>query len=324
MDKTPPHHLYIHVPFCANKCPYCAFYSAAVAPDWDAYADGIIKSVARQPRCRVPTIFFGGGTPSLMPTDILAKILGAIGKHFLVADGAEITIECNPRSANLADYKALGITRISIGAQSFDDGHLRFLGRIHTAKQARLALDAALDAGFETSADFIYALPGQSVDDVARLCEEIKKIGLRHASLYEITPEANPKFSPSDSAADMWLEIGRQLRRYEISNYARPGHECRHNSGVWDGEPYIGLGAGAAGRLFDGENWFEQFSGAIKPMTARDRAIEKVITGLRTARGVKLAPDVLEVLKTPPSGERLALGESDMLILDSKLVDMVK
>ncbi|MCL2629778.1 MAG: coproporphyrinogen III oxidase family protein [Alphaproteobacteria bacterium] len=328
----PAHHLYIHVPFCVKKCPYCAFHSTVGAPDWSAYAANIINAIKQQPKCRIPTIFFGGGTPSLMPAKILSDILDAARSHFDVAGDAEITIEMNPGTA-FQDYKSIGVTRISVGAQSFDDKELEFLGRIHSAAEARRTIDAALNAGFDTSADFIYALPGQTTQDVAQLCAEIKRIGLKHASLYELTPEANAKFAPCEQNTEMFVEIGRRLRRYEVSNYAEPGHECRHNFGIWAGEPYIGLGPSAAGRLFDGTNWLEQSSGITKPLTARDRAIEKVITGLRTTRGVKLTNDVKEILnwnfieKNPilflQKRDSLVLNKQGLLILDGLLPKVI-
>ncbi|MDR0319806.1 MAG: coproporphyrinogen III oxidase family protein [Rickettsiales bacterium] len=379
MIKVPPHHLYIHVPFCERKCPYCAFHSSAEKPDWDKYAADIIAAISESPGCEVPTIFFGGGTPSLMPAATLEKILNAAHKHFTVSPDAEITIEMNPgtlefpsregvadlsaeaqrakgegRGGNqLSDYKSLGITRISVGAQSFNDGELRFLGRIHDAKQARETITAAQNAGFETSADFIYALPGQTVADVEKLCREIKSMGLTHASLYELTLEPGNKLPPCGGVGDevagggskteMWLSIGHILNRYEVSNYAQPGHECKHNSGIWAGEPYIGLGPSAAGRIFDGTNWYEQYTppSSLLPssfvlLPSHDRAVEKVITGLRTKRGVRLSPDVLEILNSPLAGkskkrelfrwgvDSLALSDSGLLILDSLLPDMIK
>ncbi|MDR2686058.1 MAG: coproporphyrinogen III oxidase family protein [Rickettsiales bacterium] len=369
MTKFPSHHLYIHTPFCAKKCPYCAFYSVATKPDWDEYAAGIIKAIGEQPKCAVPTIFFGGGTPSLMPPMVLERILSAIHKHFNVDPNAEITIEINPGtlkvpfagegvdgvagrgSGKLTDYKALGINRVSIGAQSFNDRDLQFLGRIHTAAEARQTIEAAQNLDFKVSADFIYALPGQTLTDIADLCAEIKKIGLKHASLYELTIEPGTpfatKFPPKgggaqgagwfdpDNRTDFFTEIGKHLRRYEVSNYAEPGFECQHNSGIWAGEPYIGLGAYAAGRLFDGNQWSEQLSGVLTPLSTRARAIEKVITGLRTIRGVELTNDVREILNfdyinANPSyfchipSATLTLTPQGLIILDFLLPYVIK
>lgn len=333
----PPHHLYIHVPFCAKKCNYCAFHSVATKPNWDKYAADIKTAIRQQPRCSVPTIFFGGGTPSLMPPAILEQILTAAHDHFDIDKNAEISLEMNPNSnAELNTLRALGISRISVGAQSFNDDELQFLGRIHSAKEARATITAAMNLGFNVSADFIYALPNQTLANIKNLCSEIQTIGLPHASLYELTIEPNTPFfnsvSASPLAAEMFIEIDSRLRRYEVSNYAKPGHECRHNSGIWAGDPYIGLGPAAAGRIFDGQNWTEQYSGALRPLSNRDRAIEMVITGLRTTLGVSLTPDILSVLNLDFikknneiyfDNSALSLTPAGLLILDSLLPDII-
>ncbi|MBD5389114.1 radical SAM family heme chaperone HemW [bacterium] len=348
---TVAHNLYIHVPFCASKCAYCAFYSVATSPDWDRYAAGIEGEVDHWARTlgrfSVPTIFFGGGTPSLMPTHILDRILTHIRAAFDVDADAEITLESNPGTldaARLDDIMRLGINRLSVGVQSFHDDELKFLGRRHSAADAQRLMDAAHARGLRVSADFIYGLPGHTADHVIALCREINKTGLRHCSLYELTIEPNtplgrmrPDMPDNDAMADMYLAISQNLTlpRYEVSNYAAPGDACRHNMNVWDGAPYIGLGRGAAGRVRMGDTWYDQMGhGArFEPITPRDRAVEKIITGLRTARGVALTPDVRDVLNgdrvatmsdyvyTTPDG-RLVATEKGILLLDNLLLEL--
>jgi len=241
-----------------------------------------------------------------MPGETFSKIIDAINRNFDLSQCAEITFEANPGTMNatrLAEFRAAGATRISIGVQSLHDAELEFLGRRHTAHDARQLIDAALASGMRLNADFIYGLPGQDAHAVEQMCHEINTIGLRHCSMYELTIEPGTPFGKmhlsmpdNDEMAQMYMAIADTLTlpRYEVSNYAAPGFECRHNQNVWDGDAYIGIGRGAAGRvLIDGE-WYEQ-TGAharFEKMSGRDRAIEKIITGLRTARGVRLSPDV--------------------------------
>jgi oxygen-independent coproporphyrinogen-3 oxidase len=163
-----PHNIYIHVPFCARQCTYCAFFKTIKDPDWDTYAAKTISEIKYWGgclgRCAVPTIFFGGGTPSLMPADVFGRIMDAVRKNFDVAPGAEITLESNPGTIDatrLDAFIAAGVNRLSIGVQSLDDSELKFLGRIHDADDARRLIHAAQDRGLNVSGDFIYALPGQ-------------------------------------------------------------------------------------------------------------------------------------------------------------------
>ena len=212
-----PHHLYIHVPFCASKCNYCAFYSVACdAPDWNNYAAQIIGEIKywaeRIGRAPMPTIFFGGGTPSLMPTDTFARIMDAVRENFDVAPDAETTLESNPGTIDagrLREFQRAGVNRLSVGVQSFDDDVLQFLGRRHSSADARRLIAYAADSGMRASGDFIYATPGQTVRDVENMCRGILDMGLRHASLYELSIEPGTPFAaqkiqsaPNDTAFD--------------------------------------------------------------------------------------------------------------------------
>lgn len=349
---TMPHNIYIHVPYCLSKCRYCAFFSTAcAAPDWDAYQKKIISEIeywgSYLGKLSVPTIFFGGGTPSLMNVATFDAIMTAIAKSFHIEPGAEVTLESNPGTLDatkINDFKTAGVNRLSVGVQSLNDDELRFLGRRHSALDARKILDAAANVGLHVSADFIYGLPGQNAQDTARMCEEINNLGLSHCSMYELTIESgtplaasNPEMPNNATMAKMYGTIQEKLRlpRYEVSNYAAPGFECAHNMNVWDGAPYIGIGRAAAGRIFFENKWYEQMGdGAMfAPISTHDRAVEKIITGMRTVRGVSLSEDVRDAINwdwvrangglvTECNG-RICTTNAGNLILDDILTNMV-
>jgi oxygen-independent coproporphyrinogen-3 oxidase len=299
-----PHNIYIHVPYCISKCNYCAFFSRAISPDWESYCNQICTEIdywfKKLGRIIVPTVFFGGGTPSLMPTNVFQKIIQHLNHNFDLSHCDEITVESNPGTITydkLQEFIANGMTRLSIGVQSFDDDELKFLGRKHDAQTAIKLIKDVQKSGIRVSADFIYGLPNHNVKSVINLCTQINDIGLQHASLYELTVEPNTPFGhmdlnmPSnDEMADMYLAIQNHLNlsRYEVSNYSAPNQQCQHNQNVWDGDAYIGLGNGAMGRVLINGDWFEQSGGDIKTtkIDTNTRATERIITGLRTTRGV--------------------------------------
>lgn len=351
---TIAHNIYIHVPFCVQKCKYCAFFSRACAnPDWDNYCDGIISEIrywfVQLGKISVPTVFFGGGTPSLMPSRVFAKIMEELCANFDIESNAEITVETNPATMDenkLGEFCAAGLNRLSVGAQSFDDDKLKFLGRIHSANDARKLIDIGLQRGLRVSADFIYGLPNDNVRDVIKTCNNINKIGLSHCSMYELTIEPETPFGkmnlqmpPNTEMAEMYLAIQDNLvmSRYEVSNYCVPGDECRHNANVWDGQPYIGIGYGAAGRVFMDGIWYEELGAhkMFQPITNETRAIERVITGMRTKRGVRLDGPVkkiidLEFAKSHPDmlmfvgDDRIAATDMGILVLDDLITNLVK
>ncbi len=351
--KNNPHNIYIHVPFCMSKCNYCAFFShACAAPDWEKYTSDICSEIVywaqKLGKIDVPTIFFGGGTPSLMPTKCFEQIINAIRNNFSLCADAEITLESNPGTLDkvrMGEFKDFGVNRLSVGVQSLNDDKLKFLGRRHNADDAIRLLDGAQNMGLRVSGDFIYGLPGENVDDVINTCKQINQLGLKHCSMYELTIEANTPFGrmnldmpDNDTMAHMYMAISDNIAptRYEVSNYAVPGNECRHNQNVWDGDAYIGIGIGAAGRVFIDGTWYEQMGGGAQfdPMTADARAIEKVITGMRTIRGCRLTQDVkrvidMEWIATNPNlvkiqNNRVAATDSGMLVLDNVITKMVK
>lgn len=350
---NPAHNIYIHVPFCMSKCNYCAFFSHACAnPDWDKYQDEIQNEIEHWGhvlgRVTIPTIFFGGGTPSLMPIKCFEKIIGKIHQCFNVQADAEITIESNPGTIDkikMHDFKSNGMNRISIGIQSMDDERLKYLGRRHSVSDAIHTLITAQDMGLGVSGDFIYGLPGDTVTDIINTCKKINSLGLTHCSMYELTIEdgtplarTNPVMPSNNEMAEMYLAIQNtlDLDRYEVSNYATPGNHCRHNENVWDGAPYIGIGRGAAGRIYYNNTWYEQRGNGAEfsPMTSDNRAIEKVITGMRTMRGTHLTDDVKRVINMDTilsmpehiriSGNRIHATDAGIMVLDDMLAKIIR
>jgi oxygen-independent coproporphyrinogen-3 oxidase len=269
--------LYLHIPFCHAKCHYCDFNSyAGLLGLRESYVDALLAEIAfagrrsRLPdgtprRCR--TIFFGGGTPSLLTSAQVRALLDAARAHFTLDADAEITLEANPGTleyGHLDELRAAGVNRLSMGAQSFDPALLKWMGRIHTPREIETAFAAARTAGFDSvNLDFIYALPGQSLETWQRTLDHAVALGPDHLSLYSlIVEEGTPLYTwvsqgrvrppDDDLAADMYeLAEARMAaagyRHYEVSNWARPGRECRHNLTYWRNLPYIGLGAGAHG-----------------------------------------------------------------------------
>ena len=271
--------VYIHWPFCLSKCPYCDFNSHVRHAAIDekryvrAFTAEIAATAARAPGRTVSTIFFGGGTPSLMQPATVGAILDAIGEHWSIAPDAEISLEANPTSVEATrfqGYRAAGINRVSLGVQALDDGALKSLGRTHTAQEALVAVAIARSAFDRYSFDLIYARPDQTPEAwAAELKRAIAEAG-EHLSLYQLTVEADTPFAalhsagklnvPGEDAARTLYDTTQAvcaaagLPAYEISNHARPGAECRHNLVYWRGHEYAGIGPGAHGRLdIDGE-----------------------------------------------------------------------
>lgn len=324
----------------------------AVAPDWESYANGICAEIdfwsEKLGKIKIPTIFFGGGTPSLMPIDIFQSIMKRLDDKFDLSECGEVTLESNPGTITddkLKDFIASGVNRLSIGVQSLDDSELQFLGRKHDVKTATRLIEQAQKTGIRISADFIYGLPNHTVKNIVSLCDKVNSLGLHHASLYELTIEPNTPFGKmnlnmptNDEMADMYLAISDNLNlpRYEVSNYATPGEECKHNQNIWDGDAYIGLGNGAKGRVFMNNTWFEQSGGDIKfsEIDNKTRAIERLITGLRTMRGVFIDNDVKNVIDIDfinahndlvrVNNNRITATNKGLLILDDLLVDITK
>lgn len=263
--------LYVHWPWCVRKCPYCDFNSHAIGAGVDeaGYIQALLQDVdaavelaGRRP---VSSVFFGGGTPSLMSVQGFETLMTGLRKRLLFAEDAEITLEANPgthEAARFAGYVANGVNRFSIGVQSFDDERLKALGRIHNRRQALEAVETALTLVDNLNLDVMYALPGQSLEGAAQDALTAVKSGATHLSFYELTIEEGTAFykrepaglPDGDTAAEMGEIVGSILaeagfEHYEVSGYAKPGRRCRHNLNYWTFGDYIGVGAGAHGKI---------------------------------------------------------------------------
>jgi oxygen-independent coproporphyrinogen-3 oxidase len=327
-DGTPGFAVYVHWPFCAAKCPYCDFNSHVrhQAPDQSSYAAAFEQEIAHmaalQPGREVTSIFFGGGTPSLMEASTVARILEAIHKAWPTRQGMEITLEANPSSADATrfkGYRQAGVNRLSLGVQSLDDAQLKFLGRLHSANEARAAIDLARDTFPRLSFDMIYARPDQTLDQWEQELTTAIDLAADHLSLYQLTIEQGTPFydlnrrgrlhvPEAEQAAQLYeltqqITTERGLPAYEISNHARPGSESRHNLTYWRFGLWAGIGPGAHGRLTmnDGrhatstmrnpEKWLElvqdQGHGLVDDdvLSLEDAGDEMLLMGLRLREG---------------------------------------
>jgi oxygen-independent coproporphyrinogen-3 oxidase len=270
LAALPPLSLYVHIPWCVRKCPYCDFNSherAGALPEKE-YLDRLLFDVEEAlPKVwgrRIASIFIGGGTPSLFSPQSIDALLSGVRARLQVEPDAEITLEANPgtvEAARFRGFRAAGVNRISIGIQSFDDRMLSALGRIHTAAEARQAVSAALASFDNVNLDLMYALPGQSAAMAGADLAQAIALGVPHISAYQLTIEPNtvfysrpPRLPGHDAAADMQLAAERALaaagyEHYETSAFARPGRRCRHNLNYWEFGDYLGIGAGAHGKL---------------------------------------------------------------------------
>lgn len=270
--------LYFHYPFCLSKCPYCDFNSHVRAIiDHDTFENAYLKQIyhfsQKLPNRKVKTIFFGGGTPSLMQSSLVEKIINQVQKSWKVDNDCEITLECNPTSfekEKFSNFKQAGVNRVSIGVQSLDDNELKFLGRQHCAKEAISALEEATKIFCNYSFDLIYALPNQTLKNWQKQLSKALDFDSNHLSLYQLTIEKGTKFYKdfqdkkfqlpnSDLAADFYemtvnITKNKGLDNYEISNFAKKGFESKHNINYWKGGDYLGIGAGAHSRIYFKEN----------------------------------------------------------------------
>ena len=271
---TPPLSLYVHLPWCVRKCPYCDFnsHTAGEAADKGRYVDALVKDIrqegARAGGREVESVFFGGGTPSYFDAGEIGRLLEAIARSCRLSDGVEVTMEANPGTVErdrLADYRRAGVNRLSLGAQSFNGEALRRLGRIHGSEEITNAWRDALKAGFTSiNIDLMYALPGQTLETARSDIEQAIALGPQHVSWYQLTLEPNTVFHarpPSDLPDEelAWAieQQGYELlaaagyERYETSAFAQAGYRCRHNLNYWQFGDYLAAGAGAHGKFTD-------------------------------------------------------------------------
>ena len=322
--------IYVHWPYCAAKCPYCDFNSHVRGEFSETrWSDAILKELTfvaglQTDRPSVSSIFFGGGTPSLMSGRAVARVLDGIAKLWTVGDDVEITLEANPNSVEqerFRDYRAAGVNRVSIGVQSLDASALKSLGRLHGVEEARSAVRLAQTIFPRSSFDLIYARPDQTPDSWKRELREALAFNTEHLSLYQLTIEPGTAYAtlarqgklvvPDEDAATQLYDVTEDicsaagLASYEVSNYARPGAESRHNLVYWRYGDYAGVGPGAHGRLtLDGrriateaerlpEKWLaaveQRGSSLALTDVSKDAAREHLLMGLRLAEGIDLA-----------------------------------
>lgn len=319
--------LYIHWPFCLAKCPYCDFNShVRDRVDHARWQETLLADMRHEHGLTggepLESIFFGGGTPSLMPPTLVARLLEEAEALWGFAPGIEITLEGNPSSVEAANYAALasvGVNRVSLGLQALDDATLRFLGRLHDAREGLKALEVAQQHFERVSFDLIYARPGQSLKDWRAELDRALAYGTGHLSLYQLTIEPGTRFETmvrkgdfapldEDACADMFaltreVTAAAGLPAYEISNHARPGEESRHNLTYWRYQDYCGIGPGAHGRRGGiatvrhrkPENWLAEMARSShgiaeeRPLGIPEQASEAMLMGLRLREGVDLA-----------------------------------
>jgi putative oxygen-independent coproporphyrinogen III oxidase len=280
MISAPPLSLYLHLPWCVRKCPYCDFNShrAGAGAETDRYVAALIRDLEQEAVTAgdrtIETVFLGGGTPSLFSPAEIGALLDAVDRSFRLAARPEITMEANPGTVErgrLPDYRLAGVNRLSLGAQSFNDGALFRLGRIHSSDDIRRAMSDAASAGFDSiNLDLMFALPGQTLAAAADDLEQAILLAPAHISYYQLTLEPNTRFHaepPADLPTDdlafvieaqaMSLLAAAGYRRYEVSAFAKEGFRCRHNLNYWTFGDYLGVGAGAHGKLTrgDGSVW---------------------------------------------------------------------
>ncbi len=320
--------LYIHWPFCKSKCPYCDFNSHVRAGvDDTRWRNALLAELDHWAHetegAQVASVFFGGGTPSLMEPATVAALIERIGRRWGLAPDAEITLEANPTSveaARFSDLRQAGVNRVSLGVQALNDRDLKFLGRGHDAREARRAVELAREIFPRFSFDLIYARPGQEPASWKAELKEALALAGDHLSLYQLTIEPGTAFAPAHARGDFTLPDDERagslyeatqetlgeagLPAYEISNHARPGQECRHNLAYWRGQDYAGIGPGAHGRLSAGpgryavrqyrapETWLEAVekrghgTEEVERLSPAQRRAELLMMGLRLAEGV--------------------------------------
>lgn len=326
LTTLPPLGLYVHWPWCVKKCPYCDFNSHEAKSEIPEarYIDALIADLEfALPSIwgrRISSIFFGGGTPSLMSPESVDRLLAAVRSRIFVVPDAEITLEANPgtvEAGRFAGFRSAGVNRISLGIQSFDDAKLKSLGRIHDSREAHQAIDVALKHFDNVNLDLMYALPGQTLADAEQDVDSLIGVGTPHLSCYHLTLEPNtpfhrtpPTLPDGDLAADMQDMVEDKLAaagytRYETSAFARDDRQCRHNLNYWQFGDYLGIGAGAHGKLSSAERiwrearhrhpnaWFDGVASQspiaeARTVTAAELPFEFMMNALRLIDGVPI------------------------------------
>jgi putative oxygen-independent coproporphyrinogen III oxidase len=323
--ELPELSLYIHLPWCLRKCPYCDFNSHEqrdAIPE-SAYIDALMRDLESwlpmvwgRP---VVTVFLGGGTPSLFSPDAIDRILSGVRSRLKLLPQAEITLEANPGTFEVGRFRGFreaGITRLSIGVQSFSDSQLLRLGRVHDARQALAAVTHALEMFERVNVDLMFGLPGQTIEEASCELDQALRLGVAHVSCYQLTLEPGTSFAArppaglpdDDTLAQMQQQLTGQLQaagleRYEVSAYARDGHRCRHNLNYWSFGDYLGIGAGAHGKISSADGITRtarvrhpqaymadpSANTKISAVAVEDLPFEFMLNGLRLVHGVPVA-----------------------------------
>jgi oxygen-independent coproporphyrinogen-3 oxidase len=352
--------VYIHIPFCLKKCFYCDFYSIRYEEGRArAFALALLKEIQSFKNIKAKTLYLGGGTPSSLPIPLLKEIISTAKESFSLHPNAEISLEANPETLDeekLGALRELGVNRISIGVQSFDDELLRFLGRIHNADRARKAIEMAKEVGFENiNIDLLFAIPGQTIQNWQETLEEALSFKPTHLSCYSLTIEEGTKLfrefkagniSPvDDEISAQMFELADEILtskgyiHYEISNYSLPGFECQHNLSYWRDEPYLGLGPSAVSFLppyrLRNPSLSDYLKGKEKILEEivdeEEREKERIILALRLREGVekerlKKEEKVDELIKEGFMEEengRIRLTLRGMLVYNSIVADLL-
>lgn len=318
--------LYVHLPYCASRCGYCAFVVTTDASSQEAYLRALETEAALlEPETRgtaFDSVYLGGGTPSLVPPDQIARLLTALRARFEVSRDVEVTLEANPEDVTadrVSAWMEAGVNRVSVGVQSLEDRELSAVGRRHDAARARDALGTLVASGLSVSGDLILGLPEQTAETFRRSAAGLAETGIEHVSVYLLEVEKSKameedrrlrqeRYLGDDAQADLWLELSetlgaRGLRHYEISNWARPGREARHNLKYWTRTPTLGLGVSAhewwAGRRRANVSALPAYLSALeagrrplaldRPCDEAEEARERIVLGLRLCAGVPRA-----------------------------------
>lgn len=307
--------LYIHIPFCKSKCHYCDFCSEATDsnnPEIDAYIEDLVLRIFKSGRAGelsdIESIYIGGGTPSYIGSRHLTSLLYAISLSKNLTDDMEITIEANPDSLDerlVKDTFAMGVNRISIGAQSFNDKVLKNIGRPHSAQDAIIAIDAAQKRFDNISIDLMCGLPGQSMQDFNESLDQAVALNIPHISIYPLTIEEGTRMDelvhdgkvvlPDEDAVANMMELAHRVlsdagyEHYEVSNYAKPGYQSKHNKSYWQGKPYLGLGSSAVSMVQDGTKRIRMKDGKVEDELCMHQATcEDLILSMRMSTGVSI------------------------------------
>ena len=355
--------IYIHVPFCGKKCPYCDFYSCSYSREKAGeYTNTVIKHIESFESADADTIYFGGGTPSLIPAEFTEKILNALCRKFNLTENPEITLEVNPCTINkqkLLQYKSMGINRLSVGVQSMNQSELSFLGRNHSAEKAREVICMADAAGFKNiSADLMTGIPGQTPESMYNSIDTLSQLPIVHISNYILKIEENTPFNNSriinkmpddDTVSDMYLKMVKRLsengfKQYEISNFSKKGFESRHNLKYWNCEEYIAFGPMAHSfyggkRYYNAQSLDEYADFPYKKNITDDnpgKDDEKIMLKLRLSKGIKLSdfPDCRDYIYKKANllkesglvcfdGENLALTSKGFLLSNSVISELI-